>query len=64
MYEEQGLMIDLVVLEFKCIDPEFIQRQVKDIFDHSISIGAIKDHFGYTEDYEKASYTVEMGEIF
>ena len=61
---DKSIMIDLVVLEFHTEDPEFIQRQVEEIFEYSLTISEIKDYFEWSVDYEMESYTVEMGEIF
>jgi len=64
MFKETSVMIDLVVMEYNTSNPRFIQRKVEEIFEYCLALSEIHDYFNWTEDYEKESYTIEMGEIF
>jgi hypothetical protein len=63
-YNEVTLVIDLISMEYETQDPDFIRRIAKEQLDTYITHGQVLDHFNYTQDYEQASYTVEMAEIF
>jgi len=64
-YTDKKIVIDLITDEYGVDDMQFVVDMAKNMFDMHITFADILDHVAYIpEDYEKASWTVEMSEIF
>lgn len=65
VYTEKQIVIDLIIGEFGSEDLQFVVDMAENMFDMHITFSDILDHATYIpEDFEKASWTVEMSEIF
>lgn len=63
-YSERTFAIDLIGEAYKTSKPLEICAKAKEILDIDLSISEIRDYLDYAEDFEKASNSVEMREIF
>lgn len=63
-YNEKHFCIDLIVDAYKTNKPSFISLKIKEDLNENVSPSEVYDYLNHTEDFEKASNSVAMSDIF
>jgi hypothetical protein len=64
VYDERYFGIELLIEEYKVINPLFLSIKLKEYFDEDLTPNEIHDYINAEEDYEKESWTINMRDIF
>jgi len=63
-YYEKYFYIDLICDVYKTNKPSFISIKIKEDLNEDITPNEVYDYLNSTEDFEKASNSISMSEIF
>lgn len=63
-YTEKSFAIELIGETYHTTDPVLIVAKVKETMDLDLTVSEVMDHLTLTEDFEHASNSIEMRQIF